>query len=192
MLKAVMKQAFFLFATTVIIAGLLGIVHYITKEPIEAQLERELLLSKKILLPAAATFEAVDITQNNNPYVKMVERGFDASGSKVGYVVTVTSKGYGGEILTMVGFDAARSITSYRILSSKETPGLGDLAAKRDFISRFEGRSDFPINIVKITAKKTDIQAITGATITSKAMAQGINNAAEIVTSIEEEQNEQS
>lgn len=70
MLKAVMKQAFFLFATTVIIAGLLGIVHYITKEPIETQLEQELLSSKKILLPAAATFEAVDITQNNTPSVK--------------------------------------------------------------------------------------------------------------------------
>ncbi|MGF7145570.1 electron transport complex protein RnfG [Anaerotaenia torta] len=192
MFKSVIKQALFLFTTTVIIAGLLGIVHYITEEPIQAQLERELLLSKQILLPAAATFETVDITNNNISSVKMVERGLDASGSKVGYVVTVTPKGYGGEILTMVGFDASISITSYRILKSNETPGLGDIAAKPDFISRFEGRSGYPINIVKLPAKETDVQAITGATITSKAIAQGINHAAEIVTFIEEENNEQS
>ncbi len=185
MFKAVIKPTLFLFATTVVIAGLLGVVHYVTEAPIQAQLERELLLSKQILLPSAITFEIVDFTKNNGSSVKMVERGLDESGSKVGYIVTVTPKGYGGEILTMVGFDANISVTSYRILKSNETPGLGDIASKPDFTSRFEGRSGFPINIVKIPAKETDVQAIIGATITSKAMVQGVNHAAEIVASIE-------
>lgn len=192
MFKSVIKQALFLFTTTVIIAALLGVVHYVTEEPIQAQLERELLLAKQILLPSATTFETVDITKDSVPSVKMVERGLDISGSKVGYVVTVTPKGYGGEILIMVGFDASISLTSYRILKSNETPGLGDMAAKPEFTSRFEGWSGFPIDIVKNPAKETEVQAITGATITSKAMVQGINNAAEIVTFIEEENNEQS
>lgn len=185
MIKAVMKQALFLFTTTVIIAGLLGVVYYITEEPIQEQLERELLISKQILLPIATTFETVEIINNNESTVTMVERGLDSSGSKVGYVVTVTPKGYGGEILTMVGFDASICITSYRILQSNETPGLGDIAAKREFTSRFEGKSDFPIHIEKLPAKETDVLAITGATITSKAIAQGINHAAEIIMDIE-------
>ncbi len=185
MLKSVLKQALFLFATTIIIAGLLGVVYFITEEPIQEQLEQELLLSKQILLPAATTFETVDFRKNNKSTVTMVERGLDASGSKVGYVVTVTPKGYGGEILTMVGFDENISVTSYRILQSNETPGLGDIAAKPEFTSRFEGRSDFPINIVKPPAKEMDVLAITGATITSKAIAQGVNHAAELIISIE-------
>lgn len=192
MFKSVIKQALVLFLTTVIIAGLLGLVHYITKEPIQEQLEQELLLSKQILLPSAKTFETIDITKNNISTVKMVERGLDSSGNKVGYVVTVTPKGYGGEILVMVGFDASISITSYRILTSNETPGLGDIAGKPEFTSRFEGRSSFPINIVKTPTNETDVQGITGATITSKAMVEGINKAADIIMSIEEEDNEKS
>lgn len=190
MFKSVMKQAMFLFMITVAIAAVLGVVHYITKDPIEAQLKREVNLSKKVLLPSATTFETVDITNYMVPSVKMLERGFDASGSMVGYLVTMIPKGYGGEILTLVGFDANIAITSYRVLKSNETPGLGDFVAKSDFISHFEGRVDFPINIVKVPAKQTDIQAITGATISSKAMAQGINQAVEVVKSIEEGKNE--
>ncbi|MFT4147018.1 MAG: FMN-binding protein, partial [Mobilitalea sp.] len=77
------------------------------------------------------------------------------------------------------------SVTSYRILQSNETPGLGDIAAKPEFTSRFEGRSIFPINIVKPPAKEMEVLAITGATITSKAIAQGVNHAAELIMLIE-------
>ncbi len=188
MFNSVIKPALFLFTVTVIIAVLLGFMYYITEEPIYAQLERELFLAKQILLPAAAAFEVIDYTQSKASSVTTVEKGFDASGNKVGYVVTVTPKGYAGEILAMIGFDVAISITSYSILNLNETPGLGDIAAKPDFINRFAGKSSFPIKIVKIpTANKTDVQAITGATVTSRAIVQGINDAAEIVISIEGE-----
>lgn len=186
MFQSVVKPALFLCVATVIIAAMLGVVHHVTEAPIQAQLDRQLLSAKQALLPEATTFDSVTYAEDPKSTVTNVEQGLDAEGSVVGYVVTVAPKGYGGIILTMVGFDPQLAITSYRILEASETPGLGDLAGKPAFTSQFVGKSLFPIQVVKMSPSDTEVEAITGATVTSKAIVQGVNHAAQALQAIEE------
>lgn len=106
-------------------------------------------------------------------------KGLDSKGNLVGYVFKVGPKGYGGEISMLVGIADGR-ITGVKILEHVETPGLGALSTDEkpmkgmthSFLGQFKQKTindDFQ-------AKK-DIVALTGATITSQAVADGVREA---------------
>lgn len=101
-------------------------------------------------------------------------------GKTVAYVVPAESKGYGGAIkmLTAIGPDG--KVMSYKILAHNETPGLGDKATQPKFSKQFTGKSPEDLEVVKTPTDK-NIQALTGATITSRAVTKGIREAAEEV-----------
>lgn len=91
----------------------------------------------------------------------------------VGYCVEVSPYGFGGEICLMVGVNPSGTVTGVVILDHSETASLGAKADSPDFLNQFAGRSG------KITVGKdgNTIQGITGATITSKAVTEGVNTA---------------
>lgn len=91
----------------------------------------------------------------------------------LGYCVEVTSNGFGGAIRLMVGVDANGSVTGVSILDHAETATLGANASDSAFLNQYIGKS----GSITVNSGTNAIQAVTGATTTSKAVTQGINAA---------------
>ena len=106
-------------------------------------------------------------------------------GEKVGVCVQNKSAGYGGDITLLTGVDLEYKVTGVALLSHSETAGLGANADKDDFKNQFTGKSE-NIGVVKNTPSENDIVAISGATITSKAVTNGVNKAIEIAKEVKE------
>jgi len=102
-------------------------------------------------------------------------------GKVIAYVVPAESKGYGGAINMLAAVTADGKVIDYAILKFNETPGLGDKADKPAFRQRFAGKTAHDLEVVKVPSDK-NIQALTGATITSRAVTKGIKEAVEEVT----------
>lgn len=101
-------------------------------------------------------------------------------GKVVAYVVPAESKGYGGAIKMVTAVSPDGKELGYKILSHNETPGLGDGASKPKFADQFVGKTAEQLEVVKVPTDK-NIQALTGATITSRAVTKGIKEAVEEV-----------
>lgn len=99
----------------------------------------------------------------------------------VAYVVPGESKGFGGEILMLVAVSPEGKVLDFDILKHNETPGLGDLANKEGFKSGVRGKAIENLEVTKDPANAEGVQAITGATISSRAVTKGVREAAEEV-----------
>lgn len=98
-------------------------------------------------------------------------------GETLGYCVNITTKGYGGDLKMIVGFDKDLAIAGIKVIESSETAGLGANASKPEFSDRLVGKT-LPIAATKSgSAGENEFDAISGATITSNAVAKGINDA---------------
>lgn len=102
-------------------------------------------------------------------------------GKILAYIVPAESKGYGGAITLLVAVTPEGLVKNFNILDSKETPGLGDKAAKPQFSGQLMGKSAEHLIVTKDPNDKDDILAISGATITSKAVTLGVKNAVDEV-----------
>lgn len=172
-----LKLGMILFAITAVAGLLLGMVYDVTKGPIARQ---EMLNSLAIdeVLPAAKEVKKVEAEINADSIVKEVNAGYD--GDKiVGHIVKVAPKGFKGAIEMQVGISTEGKIEGIKILSHTETPGLGANIEKEEFKSQLKGKSiENPIEVVKSGASKdNEIDSIAGATISSNAVASGINEA---------------
>lgn len=95
----------------------------------------------------------------------------------IAYIIPSESKGYGGTIKLLVAVGPDNKVLKYTIIESKETPGLGDKAAKPSFYDQFTGKTSEHLKVTKDAGNKDDIQAISGATITSRAVALAVKRA---------------
>ena len=134
-------------------------------------------------LKTEAMRSLVTDAQKFNP-VKNKKEWFTAekNGKIIAYVVPAESKGYGGAIKMLVSVSPQGKIIDFDILESKETPGLGDNASKEPFKGQFKGKKTGDLEVVKDKTKVNNIQAMTGATISSKAVTKGIKEAVQQVT----------
>jgi electron transport complex protein RnfG len=100
---------------------------------------------------------------------------------KVGYILKLSPEGYSGpiEFIIGIGTTSSKKIKGIRILRQSETPGLGALSVKWDFYGQFSGRDISPLAVTKSSPGKNEIQAITSATITSRAITNAVNEAIE-------------
>ena len=123
--------------------------------------------------PAATQFgETQEMKGGSGTYAV----GKDASGNEVGYVFVTVSKGYGGDVKIMTGVDKNGAVTGISPLELNETAGLGMKAQNASFLDQFKGKvKDIAVN--KNSASGNEIQALTGATITSKAVTAAVNEA---------------
>ncbi len=127
--------------------------------------------ARKGALPAAENFAEKTLDDGTVYYEG------ESGGETAGYVFTVSSAGYGGEIELTVGINSDGAVTGLTILSINETPGLGMNAKKDSFISQFLGKSG-KLSVVKNkTPANGEILAITSATVTSKAVTNAVNDA---------------
>jgi electron transport complex protein RnfG len=103
---------------------------------------------------------------------------YDADGELVGYVVRGSGAGYGDVVIALIGLDKdASTITGVYVLSQKETPGLGSKIADPSWNRQYDGKAtEPPLEVVKKTpTEPNDIQAISGATISSNALTNIVN-----------------
>ena len=167
-----------LFIITAVTGLILGGVYTMTLEPIRSAKEKEKMAALAETLPEASDFEGMDSPLDHS-IIKEVNKG-SANGETVGYNITVTPKGYGGLIEMVVGIDDEGKLSDLKILSPPATPGLGAKAADPAFSDQFEQKNVDRVVITKTTpAEENEIQAISGATITSSAVANGVNTALE-------------
>ena len=182
-MKESLKLGLILFLITAICAGLLGLINR-TTTPVIAQnkagSEQEAM---KMLIEEAKTFiERSDITDDNIKQVYLAKSGDQV----IGTIVKVMPNGYGGEITVLVGFNLESHIQGIKILSHTETPGFGADATKPTFTNQFLQKLP-PLKVVKSVPKDDEITAITGATITSDAIVEGVNQAAKYVKEHQQE-----
>ena len=108
-------------------------------------------------------------------------------GETVGYIFTVSAKGYGGDISVMTAVNMDGSVAAVEILdASNETPGLGQNATKESFYTQFAGLKS-GISVVKgenANSDNNEINALTGATISSKAVTTAVNTALDYASEI--------
>ncbi len=155
-----------------VIAGvLLGATNAVTKDPIEAQKAAKAARSRGEVLKAES-FEQVE-AEPGSDMIKDVYRG-SLAGQSAGYAITVESVGFGGPMEIMVGVGVDGKISGVKVMTASETPGLGAKASDAGFGDRFVGRVS-PIKVSKTAGD--DVQAITGATITTRAVADAVEAA---------------
>ena len=186
-----MKDAITLFIITMLSGFMLGAVYEITKEPIALAKENEKKSAYKEVFPDATDFQKQDddsLANVNDSLtsqyfgkvnVSEVANALDSSGSSLGYVITSTSKdGFGGDVKISVGITKDKKLNGIAFLTLAETPGLGMKAKGEKFSSQFKEKDASYLNVVKTGATKPDeIDAISGATITSRAVTGAVNAA---------------
>ncbi|MBO4420190.1 MAG: RnfABCDGE type electron transport complex subunit D [Oscillospiraceae bacterium] len=165
-----------------LLAGLaLSGVYSMTKENIDAQKAAAAAQAYKAVLPEAESFEScadkvetldgqVYGTEFGRTFIKDAQIGKDANGNVVGYAVSVTcAEGYDGNVTLSVGVSTDGKINAISFTELHETPGKGMLCGEPAFMDQFAGK-----NAEKLILG-SDVDAITGVTITSKAVTNAVN-----------------
>ena len=182
--KKIVHDALILTAFTLTLGFVLGLVYGITKEPIAAADAATAQAAYQKVFAEADSFETYESFDKEAAASLMEENGYadeitdvqvakDSAGSPMGYVITVTAKdGSQANITFSVGI--TKEGGGHRSIA--ETPGLGDKAKNEEFSSQFQGKQADVFNVVKSApASESEIESISGATITSKAMTNGVN-----------------
>ena len=184
-MNRIVKNTMILTAITLIAGLLLGVVYEVTKAPIATANEKAKKEAWQAVFPDADLndFEAVDVDEKISASVA------DSLGEKVavdevcsvgdeGYVITVTdSEGYGGDIQVTVGITSDGTVNGVSILSISETAGLGMKAKEPSFYEQYVGVQTSQFYVSKDGGDGEPIDAISGATITSRAMTGAVNEA---------------
>lgn len=184
-MKKMLKDAAILFVITLVAGCLLGAVYEVTKEPIKKQQEEAWKEACQTVFPAAVQFENMS-EKGNMEYtadesvtpatIGEVDLAKDEAGNTLGYVLIVTDhEGYGGDIQFAMGVGMDGTLHGISFLSISETAGLG-MRADEVLTPQFAEKKAAQFKITKTGAKAEDeIDAISGATITSNAVINGVN-----------------
>ncbi len=175
--RKIISLGLILFTVTAVTGLILGFVHEITAGPIQKTQERLKTEALSGAMPEADAFSLLEVASGSDAIVKDVQEA-KGKGATVGYCVTVTPKGYAGPIEIVVGITADGAVRAIRILNQSETPGLGAKAPLPPFSGQFDNKKVDKLTVVKAPPSAPDqVQAISGATITSTAVTDGVNTA---------------
>lgn len=177
-MKEMMKIVISLF---VIFTGAGLVLSYVYAKTSTIIYQAQVREKKEALKKMSPEAEKIEVTGKWTIYEKENEYYEARKGNKViGYIASTIGKGYSSYIKVLVSTDPDLKIKAIDILSHAETPGLGDEIEKKDFKKQFEGKSLENIEIVKV--ETTDrIQAISGATISSRAVTNGVKEAMKLL-----------
>ena len=167
-MREIWKLAWKLLLITAVAGFALGITNELTKDIIAAQAPSA-SEEAAIVMPEADSFFLLSEGEGG---LDQVFRAEDASGNTIGYVGTITTKGYGGEIVVNVGLDMNGVITGINVGGENfhETVGLGAKVKEAPFMDQFAGTQP-PLTL------NEDVAAVTAATISSTAVTNAVNDA---------------
>ncbi len=188
-----MKDACILFVITLISGLVLGGIYGMTKDTIEKQqMAAEIATYQEVYADAADFTKTDDLTAAvesfadtlaaaglnlGNAGVEKALEATDASGNVIGHLFNVYSNdGYGGAVRLSMGVTNEGEITGIGFLELNETAGLGMRAESPDFKNQFAGKTSDQLVLTKSGASSDDeIEALSGATITSTAVTNAVN-----------------
>lgn len=187
--KLIIKNTIILFVITLVAGILLGGAYEITKDARAEQERKTTEKAYKTVFADADAFEDADYDKDglksylkdngydeDTAYIDGVVEAKSSSGDSLGYVITATDKnGYGGDITFTLGITADGSITGIEFLTLDETAGMGMKAKDASFKNQFKdlNTADYDTSIDSFSANGID--AISGATITTKAVTNGVS-----------------
>ena len=195
-----LKEAAILFAITLVSGLLLGFVYELTKEPIRIQEEKAVQEACMAVFPGAEelgiSFEQLVYVPDEAMVVKLATDGVavgavfqatDANGALYGYVVeSKSSEGYAGDIVLYVGVKADGLVSGVSILEISETAGLG-MEAPKVLVPQIAGKQVDSFTYTKTGSRsESEVDAISGATITTEAVVNAVNGGIEIAQSLME------
>jgi electron transport complex protein RnfG len=184
-MKELIRYGFILALICLVAAGLLAGMNSLTKDRVLAQAQEEEMNSLKEVLPKAETFEPVKENDTLLYYI-----GKDQDMKTAGFVFRTGGKGYSSVIETIAGMTAEGTITGIKVLNQNETPGLGaricevkDDKTICDILKGAKhGTEQKPWFQSQFAGKKVSeldrVQAITGATISSRAVIESVKKRA--------------
>lgn len=176
-MNKMLRLSLVLLLITAVTGTVLGVVHTITLEPIRITKEKIRMEALQLTLPGATEFKTLKLGTDPQGSISEINAG-SSTEELLGYNFTVSPKGYAGKIEMVVGIGKKGEVQGIKLLAHAETPGLGAEAAAPKFLDQFKNKV-----VDKFTVTKTpsdgdaDIQAISGATITSDAVILGVNEA---------------
>ena len=176
-------------------SAILGGVYVLTKKPIEDAAELKKTNAIKEVLPQNNNMkigEAVEITLESYSEKFIVYPAFENDKLIAAAVETFDNNGYGGQIKSMVGFDAEGNIVNYAILAMSETPGLGEKVTSwfKTERNNQDIRGEKPSEeSFKVSKDGGEIDAITASTITSRAFLSSVKTAYNVFIEYQKQQN---
>lgn len=178
----IIKVSLILFLITAISAALLAVVNSITSPIIEQNEIIKQNSAMKLVLEDADSFGEENL--RNDKMDKIVTAVYN-SNNNAGYVVIASPSGYGGAINLAVGVSEEGMVKGVNVISQTETAGLGSNCTDEDFLEQYKGKVE-EITVSKTNAKDNQINAISSATVTSKAVTKGVNAAIEAINILKE------
>lgn len=172
-MKDILRPTIILLIICAIAGGTLALIYQQTAPVIAKNKKAEEELARREVLTLASEFQPVKSDSDTLLY-----KGLDEEGKLVGYVFTCEEEGYGGIIQTMVGIDTLFQISGIKVISQQETPGLGANCTTPEFTEQFIGKNP---EVLMVKKDGGEIEAISGATITSRAITDAIREKFSII-----------
>ncbi len=173
--KKVLGPTILLTVIVAVVTALLVLTNNVTKDRIdELQAASEEEAKMEVLSEADGfTEETVNVDGTDYTYYE--------ANNGAGYVFTTSYKGYGGQVVCMTGISADGEVTGVKLTEQNETPGLGQKALNPSFTDQYLGGipDDGEFNVIK-DDPAGEINAIAGATITSRAVTNSVDQAIDI------------
>jgi electron transport complex protein RnfG len=178
-MNKILKLSMVLFAVSAIVAGVLGIINALTYPVIDARKQAKTAAAFSSVLQAER-FDELDFDNPDFPTVQTIHKAGDA-----GWVVTSVFSGAQGNITLAVGVDKDYKCTGISVIEHAETSGLGANAASSgevgvNFRAQFVGQDES----IALSNAGGSIDALTGATITSRAIAEAVATSIRAVKSL--------
>ncbi|MBR2521325.1 MAG: RnfABCDGE type electron transport complex subunit G [Oscillospiraceae bacterium] len=165
-----------LFLVTAVVALLLSFVNAVTKDTIAEKARQKLSAALCEVMPEADDEFSDPIYDDGSCQVYKATSG----GRDLGWCIKYPAFGYGGELTLAVGVSESLEVTGVAIVEHSETAGMGSKADNPDWLSQFVGRS----GAFTLKGDGDHIDAVTGATVTSRAVTAGVNGALELAAQI--------
>ena len=185
--KTIIKDTLALFVITIVAGIFLGLVYEITKEPIATQNAIRKEKAYKEVMGTASSFKEYSLDEKDvtefltkegyDASIDEVMVALDSSDEEIGHVLTVTShEGYGGDITFAMGITSDGTVKGISMLSISETAGLGMKAKEEEFTNQFKDKNVELFTYTKSgSSSDSEIDALSGATITTNAVTNGVN-----------------
>ena len=185
-MNKIVKNALVLMAFSLVLGFVLGAVYKITEGPIAEATRQKEMQAYKVVFENAADFTEVAVdaaaaekVMTDGGFPDVINKAFqavDASGNALGYVVQLTTKdGYSGGIVMVVGISADGTVNGFSVTAHSETSGLGTKAFDAAYADQFKGIAADAVS---------GVATISGATLTSTAVINGINAAVAYANSL--------
>ena len=163
-----------LMVISIVSGGVLGLIYGLTKDKIELNKKEKNEKAIKEVLKTDVDIANIEPKDIDGLTYNMA---YDANNNFIGVAVkTFSLNGFGGKIELMVGLLSNGNINKVSVLSQTETPGLGANMTNEEFIGQFNGKNPKEF-ILKVKKDKGDVDAITAATISSRAVSEAIQKA---------------